>query len=262
MKEKTSQWVALFSAAIVLGVSIPAPAQNAAAVEELQTAKAELQAGFDSWESDRLLKARDLFLGFLLRLDKPNPFFYYYAALADYRLASYYLAAKVTADADRFVAEGEDFLKKAMEADPAFGEASSLYGFFLSLEVALHQERGMTLGFKSLSLINAGIDLDPANPRTHLIKGIYLLYLPEAFGGGPDKSLPFLEKALSLFDTVVVDNPLKPSWGKDEALAYIGLSWRNKGDLEKAREFLNKALVVNPKMSFARVLLAEVDKSR
>jgi tetratricopeptide (TPR) repeat protein len=91
---------------------------------------------------------------------------------------------------------------------------------------------------------------------------MYLLYVPEAFGGGPNASMPCLEKAIALFETEAVKDPIKPSWGRDEALAYLGVGWREKGDLEKAREFLKKALAVNPELSYARALLAELDKSR
>jgi len=260
MKKTRIRAAMVFVTAVTAGFLIPASAQDAAAVKALQAAKAELQAGINAWEPDRLLKARDMFLGCLLKLDKPNPFFYYYAALTDYRLGSYYLSAEATVEADRFVSEGEDFIGKALDADPEFGEASSLYGFLLGIEVALHQERAMTLGFKSLSLINVGIDKDPSNPRTHLMKGMYLLYVPEAFGGGPDNSLPSLEKALSLFEPKVANDPVKPTWGKDECLAYLGECWHQKGDLTKAREYFKKALDLNPELYYARYLLDEINK--
>jgi tetratricopeptide (TPR) repeat protein len=260
MKKMTNLTAIVFLTAVMVGLSIPAPAQDAAAVKALQAAKAELQAGINAWETDHLLKARDMFIGCLLKLDKPNPYFYYYAALADYRLGSIYLASEATADADRFVSEGEDFIGKAIEADPEFGEASSLYGFLLGLEVALHQERAISVGFKSLNLINVGIEKDPSNPRTHLIKGMYLLYVPEAFGGGADNSISALEKALSLFSDKVANDPVKPTWGKDECLAYLGECWHQKGDLIKAREYFKKALDLNPELYYARYLLAEIDK--
>jgi tetratricopeptide (TPR) repeat protein len=257
--KKVCSAIAVFAAILTMS-AFPAAAQSAEAVKALQAAKAQLQTGINTWEADPLLKARDLFLACLLKLDKPHPAFLYYAALADYRLGSYYLSAEAPIEADRFVTEGEDFITKALEADPEFGEATSLYGFLLGIEVALHQERAITLGFKSLSLINVGIEKDPSNPRTHLMKGMYLLYVPEAFGGGPDNSIPSLEKALSLFEPKPAGDPLKPSWGKDECLAYLGECWHQKGDLDKARDYFKKALALNPDLYYARYLLDEINK--
>jgi len=236
--------------------------QDPAFIQALSGAKAELQAGINRWEADALQKARDLFLGLLLKQEKASPYLQYYVALADYRLAAFHFSSGSPAEADRFVTEGEQYLEKAMEAEPEFGEAFSLYGFLLGLEIALHQDRAMTLGFKSMASLDQGIEKDPSNPRTHLIKGMYLPYVPEEFGGGVGLAIPYLEKAISLFAGETAVDPIKPSWGRDEAHLHLGMAYKAKGDTEKAKEWLKKALALNPDLGLAKSLLASLEKGR
>jgi tetratricopeptide (TPR) repeat protein len=240
----------------------PASDQDPAFIQALSAAKAALQVGINRWEADGLQKARDLFIGLLLKQEKPSPYLHYYVALADYRQAAFHLSSGSPAEADRYVTEGEQYLEKTMEAEPEFGEAFSLYGFLLGLEIALHQDRAMILGFKSMASLDQGIEKEPSNPRTHLIKGMYLPYVPEEFGGGVDKAIPYLEKAISLFAGETDIDPIKPSWGRDEAHLHLGMAYKAKGDTEKAKEWLKKALALNPDLGLAKSLLASLEKGR
>jgi len=236
--------------------------QNQASIQSLRAAKAELQAGLNGWNSDRFAAARDLFIGLVLREKNPNAFLFYYVALADYRLATFHLGAGNSADADRFVAEGEQYLVKAMEADPNFGESFSLYGYVLGLEVALHQERAMEVGLSSMTNMDQGIAKAPDNPRVYYLKGTYLTYVPEEYGGGLERAIPLLEKAVSLFEKESIQDEIRPSWGREEALAFLGLTYKKKGDMAKAREFLRKALDVNPEFGLAKSELAALGKGQ
>jgi tetratricopeptide (TPR) repeat protein len=260
--------IVVFVSLAVLGVMTPPgwvaleAGQDQEFIMALSAAKAELQAGINRWEAEGLQKARDLFLGLLLKQGKPSPYLQYYVALADYRLAAFHLSSGTPAEADRFVNEGEQYLEKAMEAEPGFGEAFSLYGFLVGLEIALHQDRAMTLGFNSMASLDRGIEKDPSNPRTHLIKGMYLPYVPVEFGGGVDAAIPCLEKAIALFAGEMAADPVKPSWGRDEAHLHMGMACKAKGETEKAKEWLKKALAINPDLGWAKSLLASLDKGR
>lgn len=223
-------------------------------------AKAELQAGINAWSGERLAKARDLFLGLAARSSRPDPLLSYYLALADYRLAVFHLAANASAEADRYVAESQQYLQKAVEADPGFGEALALQGFMLGLEVGLHPDRAMDIGFRGLGLIDAGLEKAPDNPRVHLLKGLYLAYLPEAYGGGLKVSIPELEKAVELFAKDKPADETRPDWGLDEALLGVGIAYQRQGDAAKAREFYNRALTANPANGYAQTLLKSLSK--
>lgn len=51
------------------------------------------------------------------------------------------------------------------------------------------------------------------NPRVYYLRGTSLFYTPKEFGGGPEKALPFFEKAKTIFDQENRDDILDPYWG-------------------------------------------------
>ncbi len=231
-------------------------------VQSIVEAKALLKKGVDAGNAETVGKARDLFLNALMKSPETAAVLEYDIALADFRLIVLAMSSSDPAGADRNIVEGERYLESAMRRDPSFGEAFALYGYLLGLETALHPDRAMTLGMKSYQYFAQAEEKSPADPRVHLLHGEYTLYVPEAYGGGPDRALPFLEKAEGLFSREVVADPLKPDWGKDELYVYLGLVYRRKNDLGKAREMLTKALTVNPDFGWAKAELAALDKSK
>jgi tetratricopeptide (TPR) repeat protein len=176
-------------------------------------------------------------------------------------LITFYLSSSNNPEAEKSLAEAQKYLEKAMAADPSFGEADALYGYLLGLEIALHPEKAMTLGMSSFGYFSKGFEKDPENPRIHLLKGISLFYTPEAYGGGADNAMASLNKAVGLFEKDVVKDPLKPSWGKEEAYTYLGLAYKQKKDYGKAKEMLKKALEVNPEFGLAMKELSGLEKS-
>lgn len=234
--------------------------KNPAVIKNLEEAKAKLQAGVNSWKPEFFQEAKDLFLNCMMQEKPENAYLDYYVALADFRLASFSLASGNSAECERYIIEGQKYLEKALTLDSAFGEAEALYGYLVGMEVALHPDQAMTLGMKSLEYLNRALEKDPNNPRVHFLKGIYQLYVPEAYGGGPDSALQFLEKAVSLFEKESVTDPLKPTWGRDETLTNAAMIYKQKKNEAKAVELLKKALAVNPDYGRAKAELATLEK--
>lgn len=231
-----------------------------AVLKSLAGAKSALQTAIDTWDAGLMNEARDRFLGCLLQDKSGNAYLAYYVALADYSLATFHLAAGNAAESDPKISEGEAYLDKALKAAPEFGEAMALYGYFLGIEIANHPDRAMSLGIQSFGYFDRALAADASNPRIFLLRGIYQLYVPEAFGGGPDSSLEYLDKAIALFEKENIADPLLPSWGKDEALTNAALAHKQKGDTAKAIELLKRALAVNPRSGRARGELAAIEK--
>lgn len=234
---------------------------SASLVESVQEAKAKLQAGVNTWDLELLKTARNQFINCLLKAKTENASILYHIALADYRLITFYLSSSNNPEAEKSLAEAQKYLEKAMAVDPSFGEADALHGYLLGFEIALHPEKAMTLGMSSFGYFSKGFEKDPENPRIHLLKGISLFYTPEAYGGGADNAIEPLIKAVGLFDKEVVIDPLKPSWGKEEAFTYLGLAYKQKKDYKKAKEMLKKALEVNPEFGLAMKELSGLEKS-
>jgi len=236
--------------------------QNSKFIQALAEAKAKLQAGINAWNVESLKEARDLFLNLFMRQKPENVYLHYYLALADYRLVTFYFTSNNKEEAERYNSEGQKYLEAATEKDPNFGELFALYSFLLGYEIALHPERAMSLGPKSSEYSAKALEKEPDNPRINLMEGISLLYTPEAYGGGVDKAIGFLEKSISLFEKENIKDVLKPSWGKEEAYTFLARAYAQKKEDEKAFELLKKALEVNPEFGMAKEMLRALEKEK
>jgi len=228
--------------------------------QDMRKAKTTLQAGINTWSLELLQAARDQFINCLMKAKTENAYILYHIALADYRLVTLYLSSKANEEAERSLQEAQKYLEKAMAILPSFGESFALYGYLLGFEIGLHPEKAMTLGTASFDYSSKAFNKDPENPRIHLLKGISLFYTPEAYGGGADNAIESLNKAATLFEKEIVKDPLQPSWGKEEAYAYLGIAYKQKKDMEKAKEMLKKALEINPEFGLAKKELISLEK--
>jgi tetratricopeptide (TPR) repeat protein len=216
------------------------PGSDQASSSPLASARAELQKGFHLWDPEIMKSARDRFLG--LHLTGTTPGSAHELAIVDYRLGNYYLVAGNMAEADRYVSEAQKYAAQAGEEDPKKGETDALEAYLFGMELALHPDRAMALFPRSAASFSTAMAKSPGNPRVYLLKAISVYYTPEAFGGGPVNAQGLLEKSLALADS---------SWGREEALAYLGLCYKKRGDPDKAREMLKKALALYPDYTFA-----------
>lgn len=243
------------------GTSNPiAPDRDQKLIQKIKEAKSMLQMGLNTWNMESLKNARDLFLNLLIKEKEENPYLFYYVALCDYRLATYYFTSAKTKEAEIYTMEGQKYLEKAQEADPSFGESFALYATLLGFEIALNQEKAMALAFKSNGYLAKALEMAPENPRINLLKGISILFTPEQFGGGADNAMEFLNKSVNLFEKEIIKDPIKPSWGKEEAYTFLAMAHKQKSEYDKAKEFLKKALETNPKFGMAAKELAEIEK--
>lgn len=230
-------------------------------IEKIKEAKSKLQMGLDTWNLEFLNNARDIFLNLLVKEKRGNAYFFYYVALSDYRLATYYFTSNNMKEAERYVIEGQKYLEKALEAAPSFGESYALYATLLGYEIALHQDIAMELGVKSYEYLAKAFEKDPDNPRINLLKGTSVLFTPEAYGGGANNALEFLEKSVSLFEKENLKYSLEPSWGREEAYTFLGMAYKQIKEYDKAIGFLKKALEINPNFGMAAIELDKIENN-
>lgn len=270
MRSRIIKWTAfcffilLFSMSLLLAQkgtnNPPAPDLGQKLIQKIKEAKSMLQTGINTWSMESLKNARDLFLNLLIKEKGENPYLLYYVALCDYRLATYYFTLAKTKEAEIYIMEGQKYLEKAMDADPSFGESFALYASLLGFEIALNQEKAMELGFKSYEYLAKALEKEPENPRINLLKGASILFTPEQFGGGADNAMEFLKKSVNLFEKESIKDPIKPSWGKEEAYTFLGMAYKQKNEFDKAIKFLERALEINPEFGMAARELAEIEK--
>ena len=222
------------------------------AVQKIIQARDKLQEGWNTWNPETMKAARDQIL-YLILQDKGNSVdLYYYAALSEYRLVVHAFSAGRTDEAGTSVAQARKYLEKTMELQPAWGEPYAMYGTLLGYEIALNPSRGMELGMQTFSYFGQAESKDPQNPRVRLLKGLSLFYWPVEFGGGPDNALLVLDEAVALFEKEKPADPVKPTWGLEEALTFMARAYSQKGEKDKALDCLKKALAANPDFMLAR----------
>jgi tetratricopeptide (TPR) repeat protein len=221
-------------------------------VEQIKEAKELLKKGVDTWDPEVMKKARDRFLGLLAKNQQESLYLLYYISLSDFRLINYYMASAEMNKAETYIKESQIYLGKAMNMDAEFGELDALYASLLGFEIALHQEKAMSLGYQIFQYFGKAFEKSPDNPRVQYLKGVSDLFTPEQFGGGPDAAIKSLTQSIELFEKQDIQDPVKPSWGEEEAYTFLGMAYNQKGETEKAKEAFTKALEINPDYGLAK----------
>jgi tetratricopeptide (TPR) repeat protein len=254
-------FLSIVSVCLVFGLLVlPLTGIGSDIQQKVKKAKAELQAGVNAWNPEKIQAAKDMFLNLLLTEENENAYLNYYIALCDYRLVSYEISENLMDEAGMHVADAKKHLEKAMELKPDWGEPCALYASVLGFEISLDWDKAMSLAMEINEYFGKAFDLEPKNPRINLLKGLSDLYTPAQYGGGPDAAISSLTHAVDLFETEKAPDPLKPAWGKEEALSFLGTAYLEKGDNSKARELFLKALEVNPEFGLAKENLEKVKK--
>ncbi|MDZ4678915.1 MAG: hypothetical protein SH848_03925 [Saprospiraceae bacterium] len=121
-------------------------------------------------------------------------------------------------DRDKLVDAAEAIIEKAGQLGGDKAELSVLqaraYQARLSVDPA---SRSMQYGPKTTMLLAEARAKNPNNPRVLFLLGQNLLFTPEGYGGGKDRALPLIEKAVAIFNTAPTEPTVDPSWGRDEA---------------------------------------------
>ena len=230
--------------------------------EKIIRAKETLRKGVNTWDPELMKKARDSLLGLMAKDNLGSFYSVYYAAVCDYRLATYYLILMEMDKAEPYIKEGQDYLEKAVELNPDFGELDALCAYMLGFEIALNPEKAMSLGLKTYQYFGKAFEKSPENPRVYYLKGVSDLYTPVEYGGGADAAVKTLTKSVELFEKENIQDPLLPSWGKDEAYTFLAIAYSQKGEKDKAEELFQKALEINPEFMMARDELGKLKKQK
>ncbi len=212
-----------------------------------------LERGFHTLDQDSLEKARFELIEIVYETKEKDPLALYYAALADYRMVYFLFAKQRQNEASHYVQEGLKYLEAAINLSPQFADAYALCGSMLGFQIALEPNESMMLGMKISGYFDMALRQEPKNPRVNYLMARNLLYTPPQFGGGVDKAISYFEKAIKYYDEEKPSGGLKPSWGREEAYASLGVVYLEyKKDPEKAKELLTKALEISPNYSYAR----------
>jgi tetratricopeptide (TPR) repeat protein len=181
-----------------------------------------------------------------------EPLRYYYRALANYRLATL-LAKRDKEHARDAVEHCVDSLDEALKAQTDFAAALALQSACLRTLAVLKPWKPLA-GSKSAGQLERAVQLAPRDPRVLLL---------EALAKGEDakldeQSLAMLEKATAAFESERQGVERTPGWGAAEAYTHLGRGYLERGDVLKARDALERALLIAPDFAVAKRLLTKI----
>lgn len=143
--------------------------------------------------------------------DEKNWLAHYYTAYSYVRLAYSIKGDQI----DVYCNQAETYLKTAEKLQPKNSEILALYAYLYGAKVNVSPMlRGASMGKKSAGYTDLAIEADPENPRPYLIRAMGIYHTPKAFGGGAEKAVPYLEKALGKYKTFTPASKNAPRWGK------------------------------------------------
>ncbi|HSN72436.1 MAG TPA: hypothetical protein VLT59_13060 [Steroidobacteraceae bacterium] len=168
--------------------------------------------------------------------------------------------AGALAAAERCVEALEAVVDLRTTPPEALAVQSACYGLLASLGGVL---KAPLNSLRSARRMEAALAIAPDNPRVRYIEGLREADRPAAPGGDPAKAHQKLRDAVVAFET---DGELavgdEPRWGHAEALAWLGKSYFELGDLIAARESLERALIIAPDYAWAQRLLTGLARPR
>lgn len=230
-------------------------------IKHLQEAKTQLQHGYDTWDINELQKSLAHF-NRLFGMERETWLVHYYIGLNHYRLGTMYMEQDDKDKAGQHWDEAIDHLKVCQNLNESFPESYALTASCMGNKISLAPWKAMILGPKSGVEMEKALKYGPDNPRVWLLKGINTNFSPKVFGGGSEKALKELQKAITLFESDTSVNPIYPNWGHDQVYAWIGLIQTKAGNLESARTALEKGLILNPQNGWIQYeLIPELQKN-
>ena len=217
---------------------------NGTMPEQLKVLKTQIQEATYKENIQEIASIRDALKDFLsVSAESEKQWGYYYAALANYRLASLQQDNISEKEKDKLLGQSVDWLDKAILHDKSFAEAYALKSSALGLMIDGMWE-GMRLGKEASRSMDKAYELAPDNPRVIMLDGIGKLYTPSMFGGGAQNALQKFKKAEKNLHEQSRDGPV--NWGQAEIYGWLAEAYLELDEKIAAAEAIEQGLTIAP----------------
>lgn len=178
----------------------------------------------------------------------------YEAGYADWRLSSLaYLGAGKDVQMTLLLRAASE-LQAAIAARPDFADAHALLAWVAGSALGTDGERAAPLAPLIQPAWKAAAPAIAGNPRVALLRALSTYFTPAAYGGGRERGLQQWTAAITLFEQKAPTNRELPSWGKAEALGWLGGAYLGAGEPAEAARWFERALAVRPDFWWVRTL--------
>ncbi len=231
---------------LILLLVVVAAAGTEADLERLVDIRDQIQQAY--YENDsRWLQEMRQEAHTLARQAEDSGLAHYYAALANYRIGQI-MTRQEQHGADKYLDDCIERAKTAAKKGARFADAYALRSVCYDLAASAISWKAV----QSNRMLDTAYDYEPDNPRVTLVDGISYLERPELFGGDVDKAEASFNKAIQLFEKSHNLRAGWPTWGHAEVYVYLGRVYLDRGDMIRARDAFEKALLLAPDFVWAR----------
>ena len=149
-------------------------------------------------------------------------------------------------------------LDLALEAQSNFADALALQSACLGLLSELSSWRAPLAAPKSVSQIHKALQIAPKNPRVLLLDAIGDYERSRTPDANAVQACGKFQAVTLVFEAERAAVDSVPGWGAAEAYTWLGRCYLDTGDAVKARDALERALLIAPEFAQARRLLAAI----
>ena len=149
-------------------------------------------------------------------------------------------------------------LDQALEAQSNFADALALQSACLGLLAELSSWRAPLAAPKSANQIHKALQIGPKNPRVLLLDAISDYERSKTPNANAEQACGKFQAVTAVFETERAAVDSVPGWGAAEAYTWLGRCYLDTGDAIKARDALERALLIAPEYGQARRLLAAI----
>jgi tetratricopeptide (TPR) repeat protein len=111
--------------------------------------------------------------------------------------------------------------------------------------------KGMYLGSSIDGCISKAVNLNKLYPHVWATKGRSLVSKPSVFGGDVKQGIKLFDLSITLFE----NNKAKGSWEYLDTYLQMAIAYLNINNKDKAKEYLNKVLKIEPEFKSAKWFL-------
>jgi len=222
-----------------------------AAADDLSAAAAMIEAAEQKPDIQSLTEAERM-LTSVCQGPNRNPSCEYWLG-RDY-LAQYNYYAQTKPDpkqAQAALDKAEEMARQASARRPNDARVHILLGQIYQLRLAQSPVSSIAQALITTSPVvtefERALELDPKNGEAMLGLGIYYQFVPRRLGGDPHRARKYFKDAARLMP------------GDPEPLVWVSINYREDGRLQDARQWLDRALKLDPQNAFA---LAEDQRLR
>ena len=176
--------------------------------------------------------------------------------LAAYRDADLKLLKRDKDGASDALSTAAKILKARLEKGPD-AELGALLGLIYGMQIRISPIRGFWLGSSADEVVERALAAEPNNPRPHLALGLNVLFKPGAVGGGADKAVGQLQRAVDLYNASATKSD-GVCWGWDDAVLGLARARLKLGDRVAAIALVESVLARTPDDRPARRLMAAI----